>query len=52
MVADDKDYKNKYFDCLRKQEDDEKSWDDLESLLRKAITRLSISAKGHDTRVT
>lgn len=51
MVADDKNYKNKYFDCLQKQEDDEKSWDDLETLLRKAITRLSISAKGHDTRL-
>lgn len=50
-MADDKDWKSKYFDSLQQLEDKESTWNDLENLLRKAISRLAISAKGIDKRL-
>ncbi|MBT7206524.1 MAG: hypothetical protein HN868_04150, partial [Gammaproteobacteria bacterium] len=45
-MADDKDWKTKYFTSLQQLEDMETTWYKLEKLLRKAISRISISAKG------
>jgi len=45
-VADKKDWKAKYFNSLQQLEDMETTWYKLEKLLRKAISRISISAKG------
>ena len=42
----EKDWKQKYFDCLQKLDDSEAGWLELEKLLRKAISRLAITAKG------
>ncbi len=42
----EKDWKQKYFDCLQKLDDSEASWLELEKLLRKAVSRLAITAKG------
>lgn len=50
-MANDKDWKTKYFDSLKQLEDKESTWNDLENLLRKAISRLAISAKGIDKRL-
>ena len=45
-MADEKDWKAKYFNSLQQLEDQESTWEQLEKLLRKAISRLAISAKG------
>lgn len=45
-MAEEKDWKTKYFNSLQQLEDMESIWEQLEKLLRKAISRLSISAKG------
>ncbi|MCK4710810.1 MAG: hypothetical protein KAU21_19505, partial [Gammaproteobacteria bacterium] len=45
-MADEKDWKAKYFNSLQQLEDQESTWKQLEKLLRKAISRLAISAKG------
>ncbi len=45
-VPPEKDWKQKYFDCLQKLNDAEATWLELEKLLRKAISRLAITAKG------
>jgi len=45
-VAEEKDWKTKYFNSLQQLEDMETTWYKLEKLLRKAISRLAISAKG------
>lgn len=50
-MTGDKDWKNKYFDSLKQLEDSESTWAELETLLRKAISRLAISAKGLDKRM-
>lgn len=41
-----KDWKEKYFDSLHQLEENLASWTELEVLLRKAISRLAISASG------
>ena len=45
-MSNEKDWKQKYFDCLQKIDDREAAWLELEKLLRKAISRLAITAKG------
>lgn len=50
-MTEEKDWKKKYFDSLQQLEDEESIWAELEILLRKAISRLSITAKGHDKRL-
>ncbi len=45
-MSKEKDWKQKYFDCLQKLDDSEAAWLELEKLLRKAISRLAITAKG------
>lgn len=45
-AIDKKDWKEKYFDSLQQLEDNLESWTDLENLLRKAISRLALSATG------
>jgi len=45
-VENEKDWKTKYFNSLQQLEDMETTWYKLEKLLRKAIARISISAKG------
>ncbi len=45
-MANEKDWKVKYFNSLKQLEDMETTWYKLEKLLRKAISRLAISAKG------
>lgn len=45
-MADEKDWKIKYFDSLKQLDDMETTWYKLEKLLRKAIARLAITAKG------
>ncbi len=45
-MADEKDWKTKYFNSLQQLEDMETTWYKLEKLLRKAVSRLSITAKG------
>ncbi len=45
-MSDDKDWKVKYFSSLKQLEDMETTWYKLEKLLRKAISRLAIAAKG------
>jgi diguanylate cyclase len=40
-------WKQKYYDQLDQLEQKEKEWNDLESLLKKAIGRLSLAAEGH-----
>jgi diguanylate cyclase len=50
-VSDDKDWKEKYYDSLQNLDDHQERWNELEELLRKAITRLAITAKGIDRRL-
>ncbi len=45
-MANEKDWKIKYFDSLKQLEDMETTWYKLEKLLRKAVSRLAITAKG------
>lgn len=45
-AIDQKDWKEKYFDSLQQLEDKLSTWTELEELLRKAISRLAISAAG------
>jgi len=45
-VAEQKNWKIKYFDSLKQLEDMETTWYKLEKLLRKAVSRLAITAKG------
>lgn len=45
-MADEKDWRIKYFNSLKQLDDMETTWYKLESLLRKAISRLAITAKG------
>jgi diguanylate cyclase len=45
-VSDDKDWKSKYFTSLKELEEMEKSWGKLEDMLRKTISRVTITAKG------
>ncbi len=45
-MADEKNWKIKYFDSLKQLDDMETTWYKLEKLLRRAITRLAITAKG------
>ena len=45
-MADEKNWKKKYFDSLKQLDDMETTWYKLEKLLRKAISRLAITAKG------
>ncbi len=47
----DKDWKQQYSQILQQLEDKESAWEELETLLRKAISRLSISAKGMDQQL-
>ena len=47
----DKDWKKQYSQILQQLEDKESAWEELETLLRKAISRLSISAKGMDQQL-
>lgn len=46
-----KDWKEKYYNSLQKLDDEQASWIELESLLRKAVSRLAITAKGLDQRL-
>lgn len=46
-----KDWKKKYFDSLKSLEDQQETWTELENLLRKALTRLAITAKGIDDKL-
>lgn len=50
-MTGEKDWKKKYFDSLQQLEDKEAIWVELESLLRKTISRLAITAKGVDNRL-
>ncbi|MBL7000238.1 MAG: diguanylate cyclase [Gammaproteobacteria bacterium] len=50
-MAEEKDWKAKYFDSLKQLEDMETTWYKLEKLLRRAITRLAITAKGFDRQL-
>ena len=50
-VSPDKDWKEKYFDSLQNLDDQQAQWNELEELLRKAATRLAITAKGIDKRL-
>lgn len=53
-VTGDKDsgaWKRKYFDTLEDIERKEKTWAEMENLLKKTITRLSLAADGIDTRL-
>lgn len=45
-AIDHKDWKEKYFDSLQQLENNLSTWAELEELLRKAISRLAISATG------
>ncbi len=45
-MSNDKDWKSKYFNNLKELEAMEKSWGKLEDILRKTISRVSITAKG------
>jgi len=44
-------WKQKYYDQLDQLEQKEKEWTDLESVLKKAIGRLSLAAEGHNTTI-
>ena len=50
-MAQEKDWKAKYFDSLKQLEDMETTWYKLEKLLRRAISRLAITAKGFDSQL-
>ncbi len=50
-MADEKDWKTKYFTSLQQLEDMETTWYKLEKLLRKGIARVAISAKGINTQL-
>ena len=50
-MANDPEWKTKYFDALRELESLERNWDRQEQVLRKAINRLSITAKGLSPRL-
>lgn len=50
-MAIEKDWKDKYFDSLQQLEDKEATWEELQKLLRKAISRLAITAKGINKRL-
>ncbi len=50
-MAEEKNWKTKYFDSLKQLEDAETTWYKLEKLLRKAVSRLAITAKGIDQRL-
>ena len=50
-MAEEKDWKAKYFDSLKQLEDMETTWYKLEKLLRRAISRLAITAKGFDSQL-
>lgn len=47
----EKDWKAKYLDSLQQLEGMEQTWSELDSLLRKTISRLSITAKGIDPKL-
>ncbi len=44
-------WKRKYYDQLDQLEQKEKEWGDLESVLKRAIGRLSLAAEGHDAAI-
>jgi len=50
-VTTDQDWKQKYYDSLQNLDDHQAQWNELEDLLRKAATRLAITAKGIDKRL-
>lgn len=50
-MSDDKDWKSKYFTSLKELEEMEKSWGKLEDMLRKTISRVTITAKGIDPQL-
>ncbi len=50
-MSDDKDWKKKYFSSLKELEEMEKSWGKLEDMLRKTISRVTITAKGIDPQL-
>ena len=50
-MANDPEWKTKYFDALREIETLERNWDRQEQVLRNAINRLSITAKGLSPRL-
>jgi diguanylate cyclase len=50
-VSDEKDWKSKYFTSLKELEEMEKSWGKLEDMLRRTISRVTITAKGIDPRL-
>ncbi len=50
-MSDDKDWKSKYFTSLKELEEMEKSWARLEDMLRKTISRVTITAKGIDPQL-
>jgi diguanylate cyclase len=50
-MAADQDWKSKYFESLRELEDLERNWDKQEELLRRAVSRLTITAKGLNPRL-
>ncbi len=48
MDQNHSDWKQKYLNCLDKLEQKEQSWEELENLLRLAVTRVSLAAEGVD----
>ena len=50
-MAIEKDWKQKYYDSLQQLDDRQGTWDELDKLLRKAISRLAITAKGINKRL-
>ena len=46
MDQNHSDWKQKYLNCLDKLEQKEQSWEELENLLRLAVTRVSLAAPG------
>jgi diguanylate cyclase len=50
-VSADKDWKSKYYNSLDELEKMEKSWAELEDMLRKTISRVAITAKGINPRL-
>lgn len=44
-------WKQKYYDILQQLEAKEQRWAELEALLRRAVTRLSLVADGHDAEL-
>ena len=50
-VTKNTDWKEKYQDAIKEIESKETEWLSLEDLLRKAVGRLSIAGRGHDTNL-